>query len=144
MTSIERRPGYQAQTVWYTAQLPVNNDEDKYNNGVPGPKGSRVLVRIGEMQPGEKVTFNPVMHRTDTFDYAIVLSGLEKDKGIGLRRADVLDFPELIRDRGNIGSLGSRNMAVTGPIEWKNFSLLQRDIDKLKAAIAQPEQSSKH
>jgi 5-methyltetrahydropteroyltriglutamate--homocysteine methyltransferase len=29
-------------------------------------------------------------------------------------------------------------MAVTGPIGWKDFGLLQRDIDNLKAAIAQP------
>lgn len=76
ITSIERRPGYQAQTVWCTAQFPVNNDEDMDNNGVPGPKGTRVLMRIGEMQPGEKLTFNPVMHRTETFDYALVLSGV--------------------------------------------------------------------
>lgn len=66
------------------------------------------------------------------------LTGFEKDKGIALRRADVLAFPELVRDRGNIGSLGSRNMAVTGPIGWKEFGLVQRDLDNLKAALAQP------
>jgi len=66
------------------------------------------------------------------------LSGFEKGKGIALRRADVLAFPELIRDRGNIGSLGTLNMAVTGPIAWKDFSLVQRDLDNLKAALAQP------
>ena len=75
MTSIERRPGYQAQTVWCTAQFPVNNDEDKYNGGAPGPKGTRVLMRIGEMQPGESTKPSHVMHRTETLDYAIVLSG---------------------------------------------------------------------
>ena len=75
VTSIERRPGYQAQTVWCTAQFPVNNDEDKDNNGNPGPKGTRVLMRIGEMQPGETSKSAHVMHRTETLDYAIVLSG---------------------------------------------------------------------
>jgi 5-methyltetrahydropteroyltriglutamate--homocysteine methyltransferase len=66
------------------------------------------------------------------------LTGFEKGKGIALRRADVLAFPDLVRDRGNIGNLGNRNMAVTGPIGWKDFSLVQRDIDNLKAALAQP------
>lgn len=75
VTSIERRPGYQAQTVWCTAQFRVNNDEDKDNNGNPGPKGTRVLMRIGEMQPGETSKSAHVMHRTETLDYAIVLSG---------------------------------------------------------------------
>jgi quercetin dioxygenase-like cupin family protein len=73
--STERRPGYHASTVWCTAQFPVNNDEDKDSNGAPGPKGSRVLMRIGEMQPGEKGKFDAVMHRTETLDYAVVLSG---------------------------------------------------------------------
>jgi quercetin dioxygenase-like cupin family protein len=75
ITSTERRPGYHATTVWCTAQFPVNNDEDKDTNGAPGPKGTRVLMRIGEMQPGETAELNAVMHRTETLDYAIVLKG---------------------------------------------------------------------
>lgn len=75
LTSAERLPGYQALTVWCTAQLPVNNDENQDNNGLPGPKGSRVLMRIGEMQPGATATPAQYMHRTETLDYAVVLAG---------------------------------------------------------------------
>jgi quercetin dioxygenase-like cupin family protein len=75
VTSTERRPGYQATTVWCTARFPVNNDEDKDTNGAPGPKGTRVLMRIGEMQPGEMAESNALMHRTETLDYAVILSG---------------------------------------------------------------------
>ena len=66
------------------------------------------------------------------------LTGFEKGKGIPLRRADILAFPDLVKDRGNIGNVGNRNMAVTGPIEWKNFDFVERDIRNLKAALAQP------
>jgi quercetin dioxygenase-like cupin family protein len=93
MKSQERLPGYQAMTVWCTRELPANNDEDAFNDGEPGPKGQRVLMRIGEMHPGEHST---VIHRTETLDYAVVLSGecdMELDNGEmirGLRAGDVV------------------------------------------------------
>jgi quercetin dioxygenase-like cupin family protein len=92
--SQERLPGYQAMTVWCTREFPVNNDEDAFNNGEPGPKGQRVLMRIGEMQPGEHSA--AIMHRTETLDYAVVLSGecdMELDNGEmirGLKAGDVV------------------------------------------------------
>lgn len=73
VASSARSSNYEAATVWCTAQFPVNNDEDAYTHGEPGPKGSRVLMRIGEMRPGDVVA-RP-MHRTETLDFAIVLSG---------------------------------------------------------------------
>lgn len=94
MTSHERLPGYQAMTVWCTAQLPVNNDEEAYNDGQPGPKGQRVLMRIGEMMPGANSA--TLMHRTETLDYAVLLSGecdMELDNGEmirGLKAGDVV------------------------------------------------------
>lgn len=94
MRSQERLPDYQAMTVWCTSELPVNNDESAFNNGEPGPKGQRVLLRIGEMGPDAHSA--SVMHRTETLDYAVVLAGacdMELDNGEmirGLKAGDVV------------------------------------------------------
>jgi mannose-6-phosphate isomerase-like protein (cupin superfamily) len=68
-----RGPGYEAKVVWCTSQFPPTNDEDRFDDGAPGPKGERVLFRVGEFLPGESDV--PSMHRTQTQDLAIVLSG---------------------------------------------------------------------
>ncbi len=92
--SHERLPGYHAMTVWCTSELPVNNDEQAYNDGDPGPKGQRVLMRIGESYP--EPAREGIMHRTETLDYAVVLSGecdMELDNGEmirGLKAGDVV------------------------------------------------------
>ncbi|WP_152663889.1 cupin domain-containing protein [Sphingomonas sp. SRS2] len=94
MKSQERLPGYQAMTVWCTGELPVNNDETAFNNGEPGAKGQRVLMRIGEMAPDAHSA--SVMHRTETLDYAVMLAGecdMELDNGEmirGLKTGDVV------------------------------------------------------
>src|SRR3546814_14157079 len=94
MRSQERLPDYQAMTVWCTSELPVNNDESAFNNGEAGPKGQRVLLRIGEMGPDAHSA--SVMHRTETLDYAVVLAGtcdMELDHGArirGLKAGDVV------------------------------------------------------
>jgi quercetin dioxygenase-like cupin family protein len=94
LQSQERLPGYEAMTVWCTREFPVNNDDDAFNDGEPGPKGQRVLMRIGEMQPGANSA--ELMHRTETLDYAVVLSGeceLELETGErirGLKAGDVV------------------------------------------------------
>lgn len=68
-----RGPGYEAKMVWCTSQFPPSNDEDTFDDGVPGPRGSRVLFRVAEFIPGESE--GPGMHRTETQDIAVVLSG---------------------------------------------------------------------
>jgi hypothetical protein len=94
MASQERLPGYDAMTVWCTRELPVNNDDDAFNNGEPGPKGSRVLMRIGEKNP--LLPNASPMHRTESLDYAVILSGecdMELDHGEmvrGLKAGDVV------------------------------------------------------
>ena len=94
LKSHERLPGYQAMTVWCTNEFPVNNNEDAFNDGEPGPKGQRVLMRMGELQPNEHSSTR--MHRTETLDYAIILSGesdMELDNGEivkGLKAGDVI------------------------------------------------------
>ncbi|MTD55177.1 cupin domain-containing protein [Amycolatopsis pithecellobii] len=71
VTSEPRLPGYEAKVVWCTGRFPASNDED--GDGTPGPKGSRVLFRIAEFDPAEPG--QPNMHRTETQDVAVVLSG---------------------------------------------------------------------
>ncbi|WP_084145012.1 cupin domain-containing protein [Amycolatopsis jejuensis] len=68
-----RLPGYEAKVVWCTSRFPPSNDEETFDDGTPGPKGSRVLFRVAEMQPGESAV--PNMHRTETQDVAVVISG---------------------------------------------------------------------
>jgi quercetin dioxygenase-like cupin family protein len=68
-----RLPGYDAKVVWCTSQFPPSNDEETLDNAAPCQKGGRVLLRVAEFNPGE---FNhPNMHRTETQDIAVVLSG---------------------------------------------------------------------
>lgn len=68
----QRLPGYYASTVWRTTEFPICNDEGRAE--VPSPaKGSRTLLRIAEMRADEPASQQ--MHRTETLDYAVILSG---------------------------------------------------------------------
>ena len=94
LRSQERLSGYQAMTVWCTGEFPASNDEEAFAHGTPGPKGHRVLMRIGEMQPDSHSS--RAMHRTETLDYAVLLSGecdMALDNGEmirGLKAGDVV------------------------------------------------------
>ncbi|MDT9664877.1 mannose-6-phosphate isomerase-like protein (cupin superfamily) [Rhodococcus sp. OAS809] len=68
-----RAPGYEARVVWCTSQFPPSNQEEDFDDGAPGPRGTRVLFRIGEFTPADFV--GPSMHRTETLDVGLVLSG---------------------------------------------------------------------
>lgn len=129
------RPEALRELMWKQAQgEPVDQSdlESRLTEAVAESVRNQAQAGVDIVCDGEfsKATFASYM--------ADRLTGFEKGKGIPLRRADVLAFPQLIADRGNIGNLGGRNMAVTGPIEWKNFSLVERDIRNLKSALAQP------
>ncbi|WP_236790848.1 cupin domain-containing protein [Amycolatopsis sp. GM8] len=68
-----RLPGYEAKVAWCTNQFPPSNDGEPLGNSDPGPWGTRVLFRVAEMIPGEAAGTN--MHRTETQDVAVVISG---------------------------------------------------------------------
>jgi len=89
---ISSRPGANSSVIWSSEQLPVNNDDDqdpsnkKIETTIPG--GS--VFRVISFGPG----VSPRNHRTDSIDYAVVISGeidMELDVGsVHLKAGDVL------------------------------------------------------
>ena len=86
------RPGALAAAIWTTEKFPVNNDGQDDNGARPVgttlPGGT--VFRVVEFSPGLQAR----NHRTDSIDYAIVLSGeidMEMDGStIHLKAGDVL------------------------------------------------------
>src|SRR5262245_47937630 len=89
---ISRRERHHSCVVWSTASFPVDNsgvgDESSRPVGAPPPEGT--VFRIIEYGPGVA----PRNHRTNTIDYAVVISGeidMELDDDVvHLRAGDVL------------------------------------------------------
>lgn len=86
------RPGTQASVVWTTQGFPVNNDtsEDTSANATGTTLAGGTVFRIVEFGPGN----TPRNHRTDSIDYAVVMSGeidMEMDGAmIHIKAGDVL------------------------------------------------------
>jgi quercetin dioxygenase-like cupin family protein len=89
---ISRRPRHQSCVVWSTGEFPADNstaaDGGARQVGTTDPNGT--VFRIVEYQPGVA----PRNHRTESTDYAIVLSGaidmeLEGTE-VHLKQGDVL------------------------------------------------------
>jgi quercetin dioxygenase-like cupin family protein len=88
------RSGNSASVIWVTDDTPVDLDqsEDPAQRSMdiePPQRGS--VFRVLELAPGKA----PYMHRTDTLDYAVVLSGecvmfLDDECEVTLRAGDVL------------------------------------------------------
>ncbi len=65
------------------------------------------------------------------------LTGFEGERANRARpRLDDIDFPEYAAVR-NTGSANIPQPACTGPIAWKDWPAVQKDIDRLKSATAQ-------
>ena len=90
---INNRPGAHSAVIWSTDQFPVNNDGDA------DPTAQRIgttlengtVFRVVRYEPG----VTPRRHRTDSVDYAVVISGqieMEMDDGVvvTLKQGDVL------------------------------------------------------
>lgn len=103
---ISRRPGHSSHVVWTTESFPVSNDGDedgsKRKVGRVMPNGS--VFRIIRLEPGAE----PRMHRTDSIDYAVVLSGevhLQLDDSeIHLKAGDVVVQRGTIHNWANRGT----------------------------------------
>lgn len=89
---VSRRPGQQSCMVWSTGSFPSDNDSDADGGArevvTSDPNGT--VFRIIEYQPGVA----PRNHRTESIDYAVVISGeidMEVDgTEVHLRQGDVL------------------------------------------------------
>jgi quercetin dioxygenase-like cupin family protein len=90
---ISNRPGASSCVVWSTRGFPVNNDGDV--DPTAAPIGTTLengsVFRIVRYEPG----VTPRNHRTDSIDYAVVISGkidMELDDGVvvTLKAGDVL------------------------------------------------------
>ena len=86
------RPGRSACVVWTTEGFPVDNtgDEDGGTRQVGTTLNNGTVFRVVEFMPG----VSPRVHRTDSIDYAVVMSGeidMELDDSVvHLKAADVV------------------------------------------------------
>ena len=90
---ISRRPQHQSCVIWSTGEFPADVSGDRDGGarelGTTDPNGT--VFRVVEYQPGVA----PRNHRTESIDYAVVLSGeidMELDDGfsVHLRQGDAL------------------------------------------------------
>jgi quercetin dioxygenase-like cupin family protein len=90
---VSSRPGASAAVIWTTDTIPADNSGDadaalkKVGTTLPGG----TVFRVVEFSPG----VSPRVHRTDSIDYAVVISGeidmeLEKGSEVHLKAGDVL------------------------------------------------------
>ena len=105
---ISNRPGASACVVWTTDSIPADNsgegDAALRKTGTTLPGGT--VFRVVEFSPG----VSPRVHRTDSIDYAVVISGeidmeLEKGKEAHLKAGDVLVQRGTVHNWINRGSV---------------------------------------
>jgi quercetin dioxygenase-like cupin family protein len=104
--STSARPGTAATVIWTTQGFPVNNDtsEDTSGNATGTTLGGGSVFRIVEFGPGN----HPRNHRTDSIDYAVVMSGeidMEMDGSmVHVKAGDVLVQRGTVHNWINSGS----------------------------------------
>ncbi len=101
------RPGATATVIWATEGFPVDNDDDA--DGAKRPvktaHDNGTVFRVIEFMPGVA----PRNHRTDSIDYAVVISGeidmpLDDGREVHLKAGDVLVQRGTIHNWVNRGS----------------------------------------
>ena len=103
---ISNRPGAQSAVIWTTASFPVDNtgedDAGLRETGTTLPGGT--VFRVVEFSPGVA----PRNHRTDSIDYAVVISGeidmVLDGTTVRLRAGDVLVQRGTVHNWVNNGS----------------------------------------
>jgi quercetin dioxygenase-like cupin family protein len=103
---ISARPGAHATVIWTTEGFPVNNDGDADDSTrkVGTTLDNGTVFRVVSFGPG----VSPRNHRTDSIDYAVVISGeidMELDgETVHLRAGDVMVQRGTIHNWVNKGS----------------------------------------
>ncbi len=89
----ERRPGVEAAVIWTSEGFPVDNtgESDDAQRSVGTTLANGTVFRILEIKPGNAGR----VHRTDSIDYALVMSGevdmeLEPGEFVHLAAGDAL------------------------------------------------------
>jgi quercetin dioxygenase-like cupin family protein len=102
------RPGAEYSVIWSTESLPASNDgdADPARKTIPTAIADGSVFRVVSFGPGVA----PRNHRTDSIDYAVVMSGeidMELDDGITvhLKQGDVLVQRGTIHNWVNNGSV---------------------------------------
>jgi len=101
-----QRPGALYSVIWSTEDFPVNNDGDV------DPSGKKIGTTVSNGTVFRVVSFGPGVaprnHRTDSIDYAVVMSGeidMELDVGkVHLKAGDVLVQRGTIHNWVNTGT----------------------------------------
>ena len=103
----QSRPGAQAAVIWTSEGFPVDNDGDADTSGrkVGTTLDNGIVFRVVSFGPG----VSPRNHRTDSVDYAVVISGeidmeLDDGKSVHLKAGDVLVQRGTIHNWVNKGS----------------------------------------
>ena len=96
---ISNRPGSSSCVVWSTEGFPVDNDgdTDPTTRRIGTTVEDGTVFRVVRYEPG----LTPRMHRTDSIDYAVVLSG-EIDMELDDHRTVPLKAGDLVVQRGTI------------------------------------------
>jgi quercetin dioxygenase-like cupin family protein len=94
-----RRPGTEASVIWTTEGFPVNQDqyEDGARREVGTTHANGTVFRVVSFDPGN----SPRMHRTDSVDYAVVMSG-EIDMVLDNGHTTHLKAGDVVVQRGTI------------------------------------------
>jgi len=104
---ISGRPGAQSSVIWSSIGFPVNNDgdNDPSHKEIATTIDNGAVFRIVSFGPG----VSPRNHRTDSIDYAVVISGeidMELDVGsVHLKAGDVLVQRGTVHNWVNKGSV---------------------------------------
>jgi quercetin dioxygenase-like cupin family protein len=90
---VSNRPGASSCVIWTTDTNPADNsgDADTSTRKTGTTLAGGIVFRVVEFSPGAA----PRVHRTDSIDYAVVISGeidmeLEKGEEVHLKAGDVL------------------------------------------------------
>lgn len=100
------RPGATYSVIWSTDELPADNDgsDDPSNKKIPTAIANGSVFRVVSFGPGVA----PRNHRTDSIDYAVVISGeidMVMETGpVKLKAGDVMVQRGTIHDWVNNGS----------------------------------------